>query len=99
MMAAMDEDRGSAKRDRLARLTRLVALLKAHPDGMRPPDIANRVGMSVRTVYRDLRAIEGELGMPLWSEDGRWGIEAEAFLPPLKLTQAARRWPSSCRRG
>ena len=26
--------------------------------------------------------------MPLWSEGGRWGIEAEAFLPPLKLTRS-----------
>jgi len=88
MMAAMDEDRGSAKRDRLARMTRILALLNAHPDGMRPQEIAHRVDSSVRTVYRDLRSIEGELGMPLWSEGGRWGIEAEAFLPPLKLTRS-----------
>jgi proteasome accessory factor B len=45
--------------------------------------------MSVRTAYRDLRAIEGELGIPLWAEDGRWGVDQEkAFLPPLKLTQS-----------
>src|SRR3954454_6416509 len=88
MMASMDEDRGSAKRDRLARMTRILALLNAHPDGMRPQEIAHRVDSSVRTVYRDLRSIEGELGMPLWSEGGRWGIEAEAFLPPLKLTRS-----------
>jgi len=88
MMAAMDEDRGSAKRDRLARMTRILALLNAHPDGMRPQEIAHRVDSSVRTVYRDLRSIEGELGMPLWSAGGRWGIEAEAFLPPLKLTRS-----------
>jgi predicted DNA-binding transcriptional regulator YafY len=84
----MDEERGSAKRDRLARLTRILALLNAHPDGMKPAEIAHRVDSSVRTVYRDLRSIEGELGMPLWSEGGRWGIEAEAFLPPLKLTRS-----------
>jgi predicted DNA-binding transcriptional regulator YafY len=88
MMAAMDEDRGSAKRDRLARMTRILALLNAHPDGMRPQEIAHRVDSSVRTVYRDLRSIEGELGMPLWSEGGRWGVDAAAFLPPLKLTRS-----------
>jgi predicted DNA-binding transcriptional regulator YafY len=88
MMAGMDEERGSAKRDRLARMTRILALLNAHPDGMRPGEIAHRVDSSVRTVYRDLRSIEGELGMPLWSEGGRWGVEAEAFLPPLKLTRS-----------
>lgn len=94
MMAAMDDDRddreerGSAKRDRLARMTRILALLNAHPDGMKPSEMARRVDSSVRTVYRDLRSIEGELGMPLWSEGGRWGVEADAFLPPLKLTRS-----------
>jgi predicted DNA-binding transcriptional regulator YafY len=44
--------------------------------------------MSVRTVYRDLHAIDEEIGVPVWAEDGRWGIDQEkAFLPPLKLTQ------------
>ena len=42
--------------------------------------------MSVRTVYRDLRAIEGELGVGVWSEDGLWGVLEGEFLPPLKLT-------------
>ena len=94
MMAGMDdahddrEERGSAKRDRLARMTRILALLNAHPDGMRPSEMARRVDSSVRTVYRDLRSIEGELGMPLWSEGGRWGVDADAFLPPLKLTRS-----------
>jgi predicted DNA-binding transcriptional regulator YafY len=87
-MAAMDDEHGSAKRDRLARMTRILALLNAHPDGMKPAEIAHRVDSSVRTVYRDLRSIEGELGMPLWSEGGRWGLEAEGFLPPLKLTRS-----------
>ncbi len=91
MMAGMDDDReerGSAKRDRLARMTRIIALLSAHPDGMKPSEMAHRVDSSVRTVYRDLRSIEGELGMPLWSDGGRWGVEADAFLPPLKLTRS-----------
>lgn len=88
MMGAMDDDRISAKRDRLARMTRILALLNAHPDGMKPGEIARRVDSSVRTVYRDLRSIEGELSMPLWSEGGRWGVEADAFLPPLKLTRS-----------
>ena len=87
MMAAMDDERTSTKRDRLARMTRILALLNAHPDGMKPGEVAHRVDSSVRTVYRDLRSIEGELGMPLWSEGGRWGVEADAFLPPLKLTR------------
>jgi proteasome accessory factor B len=86
----IDDERGryAGKRDRLARLTRLVSILQAHPEGIRTGDIAIRVGMSVRTVYRDLTALQEELRLPVWGEDGVWGIDSEkAFLPPLKLTQ------------
>jgi predicted DNA-binding transcriptional regulator YafY len=86
----IDDERGryAAKRDRLARLTRLVSILQAHPEGIRTGDIATRVGMSVRTVYRDLTALQDELRLPVWGEDGVWGIDSDkAFLPPLKLTQ------------
>ena len=65
-----------------------MGILQAHPDGMRTADLAERVGMSVRTVYRDLKAIDEEI-VPVWADGGRWGIDQEkAFLPPLKLTQA-----------
>jgi predicted DNA-binding transcriptional regulator YafY len=89
-MTVEDErDRYGAKRDRLARMTRLLAILQAHPDGIRTSDLAERVGMSVRTVYRDLRAIDEEIGVPVWAEGGLWGVDADkAFLPPLKLTQS-----------
>jgi predicted DNA-binding transcriptional regulator YafY len=80
------EEREPAKRDRTARLMRVAGLLAAHPDGMRPKDIAERLGMSVRNVYRDLKALESEVKLPTWAEDGRWGVLETAFLPPLKLT-------------
>ena len=76
-----------AKRDRTARLLTVVGVLRANgTHGITPVEIAKRTGMAKRTVYRDLRAIEGELGIPVWSEKGRWGVDAEAFLPPLRLT-------------
>ena len=31
-------------------------------------------------------AIEEEIGVAVWSEDGRWGVVGDEFLPPLKLT-------------
>jgi proteasome accessory factor B len=83
----VDDESRPTKRDRLARLTRVVSLLRAHPDGMAIKDIAKRIDVSVRTVYRDLNAIEGEIGIAVWSDDGRWGLAADEFLPPLKLTQ------------
>ena len=82
----MEPERGSAKRDRLARFYRVVRYLQSHPEGATPEAIAGFVGMSRRTVYRDLQALEGEIGIPLWSEEGRWGIVDGAFLPPLRLT-------------
>jgi predicted DNA-binding transcriptional regulator YafY len=83
-----DADREPSKRDRTARLMRVAGLLAGNPDGMRPKDIAERLGMSVRNVYRDLRALESEVKLPTWAEGGRWGILGDAFLPPLKLTLA-----------
>jgi predicted DNA-binding transcriptional regulator YafY len=79
-------EREPGKRDRTARLMRVAGLLAGNPGGIRPKDIAERLGMSVRNVYRDLKALETEVRLPTWSEDGRWGILGDAFLPPLKLT-------------
>jgi predicted DNA-binding transcriptional regulator YafY len=76
-----------AKRDRTARLLTVVSVLRANgTQGITPLEIAKRTGMAKRTVYRDLKAIDGELGIPVWSEHGRWGVDADAFLPPLRLT-------------
>ena len=41
---ALDVERGGGKRDRAARLMRVAGLLAAHPDGMHPKDIAERLG-------------------------------------------------------
>lgn len=82
----LDLEREPGKRDRTARLMRVARLLEGNPAGMRPKEIADRLGMSVRNVYRDLKALEQEVGLPVWSEGGRWGVDAEGFLPPLKLT-------------
>jgi predicted DNA-binding transcriptional regulator YafY len=79
-------DRRPTKRDRLARLLRVVTVLRAHPDGVRPSEIARRIDVSPRTVYRDLKALEEEVDVKVWSEGGRWGLVGGEFLPPLKLT-------------
>jgi predicted DNA-binding transcriptional regulator YafY len=81
-----DGDRIYGKRDRLARMLRVVSVLRGHPEGIRPAEIARRVGVATRTVYRDLRALEEEVGVAVWSDEGRWGVVGAEFLPPLKLT-------------
>ncbi|MFL5757539.1 MAG: helix-turn-helix transcriptional regulator [Chloroflexota bacterium] len=90
MTSAMEpeqDERIEGKRDRSARLLRVLSVLQAHgEEGVRPAEIAKRVAMSPRNVYRDLKALETEMGVPLWNERGRWGVLEGAFLPPLNLT-------------
>jgi predicted DNA-binding transcriptional regulator YafY len=81
-----EPERPFGKRDRLARMLRVVTVLRGHPEGIRPAEIARRVGVATRTVYRDLTALETEVGVAVWSENGLWGVVNEEFLPPLKLT-------------
>jgi predicted DNA-binding transcriptional regulator YafY len=80
--------RAEGKRDRLARFYRVLSVLEAHGEqGVRIDEIARRVGMSKRTVYRDLVALERELEVPVWNDGhGTWGVQGHGFLPPLKLT-------------
>ena len=88
-MTLDDADRPSGKRDRLARFYRVMRVLESRGEqGAKVDEIARQVGVSRRTAYRDLRALDEEMGFPLWSEGGRWGIEGTAFLPPLKFTRA-----------
>ena len=49
-------------------------------------DIAKRYGISLRTVFRDLRAM-GEIGVPIAFEPGQgYYIVNGYFLPPVSLT-------------
>lgn len=83
----MTTDRGGSKWDRAARFLRIVAVLHAHGEaGVTVPEIARQVGVSKRTVYRDLEAMQLDAELPIWAENGRWGIAEGAFLPPLALT-------------
>jgi proteasome accessory factor B len=79
-------DRGGAKWDKAARYLRIAMLLADHPDGLSAQDLADRIGVSKRTVYRDLMSMDSDAGLPIWQDAGRYGLESGAFLPPLALT-------------
>lgn len=83
----MPADRGGAKWDRAARYLKIVAQLRAHPAGISATRIADLIGVSRRTVYRDLNAMDMDADLPIWNANGQWGITGDAFLPPLALTQ------------
>ena len=84
------DDRVSRKRDRLARLLSVASILYARgsgESGVPVSEIAGLTGMTTRTVYRDIRALEEELAMPIFQAGkGRYGIEKKYFLPPLHLS-------------
>jgi predicted DNA-binding transcriptional regulator YafY len=84
------DDRIGRKRDRLARLLAVASILYSRGStdaGVPVGEIARLTGMTQRTVYRDIRALEDELGVPVFQAGrGRYGIEHKFFLPPLRLS-------------
>lgn len=87
-----ERDRLSRKRDRLARMLQVASILYTRgsgEQGVAATEIAALTNVNVRTVYRDLKALEDELDLPIFAaERGFYGIERKAFLPPLQLSLA-----------
>lgn len=79
-------DRAGLKWDRAARYLKIARLLYQHREGIAAATLADLVGVSKRTVYRDLAAMDRDAGLPIWQDGGRFGLEEGAFLPPLDLT-------------
>jgi predicted DNA-binding transcriptional regulator YafY len=76
----------AGKWDRAARYLKIAMTLRDHPDGISAQALADRIGVSKRTVYRDVLAMDMDAGLPIWNDGGRFGLDREAFLPPLALT-------------
>ena len=72
--------------NRIDRLTAILIQLQSRRV-VRAQDIAERFGISLRTVYRDIRALE-EAGVPLLSEAGvGYSIMEGYHLPPVMFTK------------
>ncbi|HVM24762.1 MAG TPA: WYL domain-containing protein [Candidatus Limnocylindrales bacterium] len=84
------DDRIGRKRDRLARLLSVASILYSRGGteaGVAVSEIARLTGMTTRTVYRDINALDEELGVPVFQAGrGRYGIDRKFFLPPLRLS-------------
>lgn len=71
--------------NRIDRLMGIVTILQSRKY-MSAEQIAEHFGISVRTVFRDLRAM-GEIGVPVSFESGKgYFITDGYFLPPVSLT-------------
>jgi proteasome accessory factor B len=83
-------DRIGRKRDRLARLLNVASILYTKGSGeagVPVAEIARLTGMTTRTVYRDINALDEEIGVPVFQAGrGRYGIDRKFFLPPLHLS-------------
>jgi len=72
--------------NRIDRLTAILTQLQSKRV-TRAQEIANRFGISLRTVYRDVRALE-EAGVPVIGEAGQGYSLVEGYrLPPVMFTQ------------
>ncbi|MBC8162426.1 MAG: WYL domain-containing protein [Roseiflexaceae bacterium] len=69
---------------RAARLQRLEHNLYNAPQGLRAIELAERCGVDRRTIYRDIDAL-GELGVPVWQDGPRYGIDRESYLSTVRL--------------
>lgn len=65
---------------------RLWHILVQAPLRYSAQELANRLGVSPRTVYRYLRTLEDGLGAPLYSDKGRWAIRPDYYLPPIHFS-------------
>ncbi len=86
--------RGVSSWDSVNRTERLYALveeLRARaPRPLRAVDLAERFDVSIRTIERDLIALQ-QAGVPIWARrgpSGGYGLNKETTLPPLNLTPA-----------
>ena len=75
------------KTDRTARLLKVEHLLYQNPKGLTVEEIARLCDVSRRTTYRDLIALESELGIPIADlGKGRLGLVEGYFLPEIHFT-------------
>jgi proteasome accessory factor B len=70
--------------NRAERLRSIERLLYRAPNGKRVVEIAEACGVNRRTIYRDLDLLSVS-GVPIWQDEGRFGIERERYLTTVRL--------------
>lgn len=71
--------------NRTSRLRRLEELLLLSPHGLSAADLADRLQVNRRTVYRDLDFLSAQ-GVPLWQQDGIFGLNRTRYLATIRLS-------------
>jgi predicted DNA-binding transcriptional regulator YafY len=68
------------------RLIRLWTALHNNPSGYTAVELADKLEVNLRTIYRDLNALQTDLRVPLWNEHTRWKLDYSQMLPPVRFT-------------
>jgi len=68
------------------RLINIWLLLASNPRGYTVKELAERFGVDIRTIYRDMTALGTDLKVPVYNEKRRWKILDSRFLPPIRFT-------------
>jgi len=68
------------------RLLRIWLLLAANPAGYTIKDLADRFGVNIRTIYRDMVALGTDLKVPVYNDGKWWKINKSHILPPIRFT-------------
>ena len=72
---------------RISRLTEIITQLQTKRL-LTAPELAAKFSVSVRTIYRDMRALE-QAGVPIYVEEGKgYGIMEHYRLPPVMFTES-----------
>lgn len=72
---------------RLSRLTAIITLLQTKRI-LTATEISKKFGVSIRTIYRDIRALE-DAGIPIFTEEGRgYSLVDDYRMPPVMFTEA-----------
>jgi predicted DNA-binding transcriptional regulator YafY len=72
---------------RISRLTAIVTQLQTKRL-VTAPELADKFSVSVRTIYRDIRALE-QAGIPLYVEEGKgYSLMEHYRLPPVMFTES-----------
>ncbi len=68
------------------RLIEIWLLLAANPAGYTIKELADRFGVNIRTVYRDMVALGEDLKVPVYNDKKWWKIHESRILPPIRFT-------------
>ncbi len=77
---------GFEKGDRVVRLLSLLTHFQGSPAGLTTADLARRLGVSQRSIQRDVRALESELKVPFFRDGKRWRVIPEYWLKPIAFS-------------